>query len=79
MRYQVPIQYSIDYGQPFFQYRDETGRRHIVWYEDSRARVRKLQLMIDYRLRGPGAWQLGLHFPLWFHLMVKYGKFAESY
>jgi spore germination protein len=55
------VLYSIEYGQPFFQYRD--GKRHIVWYEDSRARARKLQMMIDYRLRGIGAWQLGLHFP----------------
>ncbi|KAB2338221.1 LysM peptidoglycan-binding domain-containing protein [Cytobacillus depressus] len=63
MKYQVPIQYSIEYQQPFYQYRDETGKRHIVWYEDTRARAQKLQLMVDYRLRGIGAWQLGLHFP----------------
>ncbi|MBW8350814.1 LysM peptidoglycan-binding domain-containing protein [Bacillus sp. IITD106] len=63
MRYQVPIQYSTEYQQPFFTYRDETGKRHIVWYEDARARAHKLQLVVDYRLRGVGAWQLGLQFP----------------
>ncbi|MEH7347088.1 glycosyl hydrolase family 18 protein [Bacillus sp. JJ1532] len=63
MKYQVPIQYSSEYQQPFYQYRDETGKRHIVWFEDSRARAQKLQLMVNYRLRGIGAWQLGLHFP----------------
>jgi spore germination protein len=63
MKYQVPIQYSTEYQQPFFYYRDETGKRHIVWFEDIRARARKLQLVIDYRLGGIGAWQLGLHFP----------------
>lgn len=63
MKYQVPIQYSTEYQQPFFQYRDETGKRHIVWFEDIRARARKLQLVVDYRLGGIGAWQLGLHFP----------------
>lgn len=63
MRYQVPIQYSIEYQQPFFQYQDETGKRHSVWFEDSRARARKLQLAVDYRLGGIGAWQLGLDFP----------------
>jgi spore germination protein len=31
-----------------------------VWFEDARARAQKLQLVIDYRLRGVGAWQLGL-------------------
>lgn len=63
MKYQVPIQYSTEYQQPFFQYRDETGKRHIVWFEDARARAQKLQLFVNYRLRGIGAWQLGLHFP----------------
>ncbi|MFJ7978338.1 glycosyl hydrolase family 18 protein [Peribacillus sp. NPDC096379] len=63
MKYQVPIQYSIQDQQPFFSYRDEAGTRHIVWYEDSRARAHKLQLVVDYRLRGIGAWQVGLHFP----------------
>ncbi|MCZ0872703.1 glycosyl hydrolase family 18 protein [Peribacillus sp. AS_2] len=63
MKYQVPIQYSIADQQPFFSYRDEAGTRHIVWFEDSRARAQKLQLVVDYRLRGIGAWQVGLHFP----------------
>jgi spore germination protein len=63
MKYQVPIQYSTEYQQPFFQYRDETGKRHIVWFEDIKARARKIQLVVDYRLGGIGAWQLGLHFP----------------
>ncbi|SDM72183.1 Spore germination protein YaaH [Fictibacillus solisalsi] len=62
MKYQVPIQYSTEYQQPFYQYRDETGKRHIVWFEDARARAQKLQLMVVYRLRGIGAWQLGLQF-----------------
>lgn len=62
LKYQVPIQYSTEFQQPFFQYRDETGKRHIVWYEDSRARAKKLQLVVDYRLKGIGAWQLGLQF-----------------
>lgn len=62
LKYQVPIQYSTVYQQPFFQYRDEMGRLHIVWYEDSRARAQKLLLVVKYRLRGIGAWQLGLHF-----------------
>ncbi|WP_053365763.1 glycosyl hydrolase family 18 protein [Bacillus sp. FJAT-27245] len=63
MNYQVPINYSTEYQQPFFQYRDETGKRHIVWFEDARARAQKLKLFVNYRLRGIGAWQLGLQFP----------------
>ncbi|GIN93980.1 putative sporulation-specific glycosylase YdhD [Siminovitchia terrae] len=63
MRYQVPIQYSTEYQQPHYTYWDEGGRRHIVWFEDIRARAVKFQLAVDYKLRGVGAWQLGLHFP----------------
>lgn len=63
MKYQVPIQYSTEYQQPFYHYRDEMGKRHIVWFEDSRARAQKLMLVVNYQLRGIGAWQLGLHFP----------------
>lgn len=62
LKYQVPIHYSTEFQQPFFQYWDEMGKRHIVWYEDSRARAQKLQLVVDYRIKGIGAWQLGLQF-----------------
>lgn len=63
MRYQVPIQYSTEFEQPHYTYWDEQGRRHIVWFEDMRARAAKFQLVTEYRLRGVGSWQLGLHFP----------------
>ena len=62
-KHQVPIQYSTEYEQPHFTYRDETGKRHVVWFEDAKARVAKLKLVSEYHLRGVGAWQLGLHFP----------------
>lgn len=62
MRHNVPIQYSNQYQQPFFYYYDTTGKRHVVWFEDSRALAKKLQLIVDRRLRGIGSWQLGLPF-----------------
>lgn len=63
MRYEVPILYSFQYEQPYFTYWDEAGRRHVVWFEDARARAAKFQTVIDYELKGVGAWQLGLNFP----------------
>ncbi|MGX2958634.1 glycosyl hydrolase family 18 protein [Peribacillus sp. JNUCC 23] len=63
MKYQVPIQYSIEDQQPFYRYQDESGKLHIVWFEDAKALAQKLQMIVDYRLKGIGAWQLGLHFP----------------
>nr|WP_281285234.1 glycosyl hydrolase family 18 protein [Psychrobacillus soli] len=62
MAAQVPISYSTEYQQPFYQYWDINGQRHIVWYEDSRARAEKLELVVEYRLKGAGEWQLGLQF-----------------
>lgn len=63
LRYQVPIQYSTEYEQPFFTYWNEFGIRHIVWFENAQARSTKFQLAVDYQIRGVGAWQLGLGFP----------------
>ncbi|MDQ0897348.1 glycosyl hydrolase family 18 protein [Paenibacillus sp. V4I7] len=63
MKYEVPIQYSIQHQQPYFTYWDENGKRHSVWFEDARARAAKFQIVVDYRLKGVGAWQLGLNFP----------------
>ncbi len=62
MNHSVPIQYSIQYQQPFFYYYDNDGNRHVVWFEDARALAQKLKMIVDLRLRGLGSWQLGLPF-----------------
>jgi spore germination protein YaaH len=62
LKYNAPIQYSLEYQQPFYTYIDELGLRHIVWFGDATARSKRFQLVIDYGLRGLGAWQLGLGF-----------------
>ncbi|MEK4425825.1 glycosyl hydrolase family 18 protein [Solibacillus sp. FSL K6-1523] len=69
LNYQVPIQYSLEYEQPFFIYWDENGNQNIVWFENAQALTAKLQLVIDYQLMGVGAWQLGLGFPQSFYLI----------
>lgn len=63
MKYEVLIQYSIQHQQPYFSYWDENGNRHFVWFEDARARATKFQTVVDYQLRGVGAWHFGLNFP----------------
>jgi spore germination protein len=72
MRYEVPIQYSEEYESPFFEYVDEEGRRHVVWFEDSRSMCRKMQLIHEHRLEGIGAWQLTLGFPQGVRLLTKF-------
>ncbi|WP_391119294.1 glycosyl hydrolase family 18 protein [Psychrobacillus sp. L3] len=74
MKHQVPIQYSKEYQQPFFQYRDETGKKHIVWFEDSRARAKKLNLVTEYHLKGIGEWQLGFQFAQSYLLVSEFLK-----
>lgn len=82
IEYQVPIQYSIEYKQSSFNYRDKTGKIHIVWFEDARAREKKFQLVISYGLGGLGAWQVGLHFIQSYTLVNEYfitKKYCDFY
>ncbi|WP_079909517.1 glycoside hydrolase family 18 protein [Paenibacillus sp. 32352] len=63
MRFQVPIQYSTTYQAPYFEYVDENGQQHVVWFEDARSVSMKMLLIREYTLQGVGAWQLTLGFP----------------
>src|SRR5690554_4452881 len=61
--FQVPIQYSEKNQAPFFEYTDNEGREHIVWFEDARSIQKKFDLIKEYGLRGISYWKLGLEFP----------------
>ncbi|MFD2616304.1 glycosyl hydrolase family 18 protein [Terrilactibacillus laevilacticus] len=63
MRYQVPIQYSTRDQTAFFNYTDEEGQNHTVWFDDTRSLFAKALLAKRYRIGGIGAWQLNLSFP----------------
>ncbi|KIL42697.1 glycosyl hydrolase family 18 protein [Jeotgalibacillus soli] len=77
MRYQSPIQYSEEYQSPFFEYVDDQGQRHIVWFEDARSIARKMLLVREYRLEGLGAWQLTLGFPQGSYLLTKFFRIRK--
>src|SRR5699024_1761485 len=62
-QYNVEIKYDAKAQAPFFNYRDEEGREHIVWFEDARSIQAKFQLIKKYELRGIAYWKLGLSFP----------------
>jgi spore germination protein len=74
MRYQSPIQYSKEAESPFFQYRDNQGVTHQVWFEDVRSISAKMILVRQYGLQGLGAWQLTLGFPQGPWLLRKFFK-----
>ena len=62
-RYNAAIQFNTTAQAPFFNYVDEQGRRHEVWFEDARSIQAKFDLIKRLNLRGIGYWKLGLPFP----------------
>jgi spore germination protein len=54
----VTIRRSPD-GSPSFVYRDSSGDRHEVWWEDARSAGAKLRLVSEYGLGGVFFWRLG--------------------
>ena len=62
-RYNAAIQYDYTAQAPFFNYWDEQGREHTVWFEDARSIQAKFNLVKRLNLRGVGYWKLGLPFP----------------
>lgn len=62
-RYGAVIRYDQRSQAPFFNYRDENGIEHVVWFEDARSVQAKFLLANRYGLRGVSYWVLGLPFP----------------
>ncbi|OCA90719.1 spore gernimation protein [Bacillus sp. FJAT-27225] len=63
IRYGATIQYDQTAASPYFNYTDEQGRRHIVWFEDARSAQAKFDLVKEYKLRGISYWVLGYPYP----------------
>lgn len=62
-RYNAAIQYDTTAQAPYFNYVDDEGRQHVVWFEDARSIQAKFDLVKRLGLRGVGYWKLGLPFP----------------
>ena len=50
------IKFDPTAATPYFSYRDEMGREHIVWFDDPRSYGEKLRLVEEYDLLGVGVW-----------------------
>ncbi|MCR4434939.1 MAG: glycoside hydrolase family 18 protein [Clostridiales bacterium] len=61
-QYGANIQYDQTAQSPFFNYYDERGTRHIVWFEDARSVRAKFLTVVEYGLRGVSYWELGSPF-----------------
>ncbi|GGF66694.1 spore germination protein YaaH [Paenibacillus albidus] len=60
---QAAIQYDYKDQAPYFEYTDDSGKRHKVWFEDARSIQAKFDLVKELGLRGISYWKLGLPFP----------------
>jgi len=63
LEHQVAIQYDPTAQAPFFEYVDEDGNDHIVWFEDARSIQAKFDLIKRLDLLGIAYWKLGIAFP----------------
>lgn len=57
------ILYDYKAQAPHFNYTDDEGRQHKVWFEDARSIQAKFDLIKELGLRGISYWKLGLPFP----------------
>ena len=61
--YNAVIQYDSVSQSPFFNYIDEEGKEHEVWFDDARSMQAKFDLVKEFDLRGFYYWVLGWEFP----------------
>ncbi len=57
------ILYDEEAQAPYFNYYDQNGEEHEVWFEDARSIQAKFDLIKEKNLRGISYWKLGLAFP----------------
>ncbi|KXX68958.1 hypothetical protein AVL50_17510 [Flammeovirga sp. SJP92] len=55
----IPVQREALSGSAFHVYRDEWGRYHQIWFEDSVTLQKKIDLIKKHELKGIGFWALG--------------------
>ncbi len=57
-QYGAEIQFDQVAESPYFNYNDSAGRSHIVWFEDARSYMGKVNLIREFRLAGGFIWDL---------------------
>jgi spore germination protein len=60
------IKFDEEAQAPFFEYTNEEGIMHVVWFDDIRSMNAKYRSIPEYKLTGSGCWQIMKFFPgLW--------------
>ncbi len=55
-QYRAEILFDQQSASPYFYYTDETGQEHVVWFEDARSFLSKLDLISEKQLTGLSVW-----------------------
>jgi spore germination protein len=63
LKEKATVKYDNDAQAPFFNYKDDNGKQHVVWFENEQSAEAKNQLVKKYKLRGLAYWVLGEPFP----------------
>ena len=70
---QAEIQFDPIAMSPYFYYTDENSDPHVVWFEDARSILQKLNLIPEYNLAGFSVWNILRWFPaLWLEANALY-------
>jgi GH18 family chitinase len=72
-RSEIQIQRDKRWRVPWFQYREEETSR-TVWFDDNSSLNEKLELIVEYRLRGFAPWRLGNESPDFWGLVAEIEK-----
>lgn len=57
------IKYDTKAQSPHYEYKDNQGKNHVVWFEDARSVEAKYKLAAALKLRGVSYWSLAKPFP----------------
>ncbi|MGI6604806.1 MAG: copper amine oxidase [Firmicutes bacterium] len=76
-RYRPELKWDEKSSQPYFNYVDENGINHSVWYENAASIGAKLDLVQEKGLAGVAIWRLGYTTP-WFYALLGQRWVAES-
>lgn len=63
LREGAEIQFDEEAQSPYFNYFNDQGREHVVWFEDARSIEAKLLLVDKYNLGGVSYWTVNSFFP----------------
>ena len=63
------IMFDEESQAPYFNYYDENGKEHVVWFENARSVQARLDLVNKYSLGGISVWQIMRYFPQLYSLL----------